>query len=63
MPQGYTEVTNVPITKPARRLYNVRSPLEENSVSVVVQIDASEGNKVLFIRSPLQVNAIFPSLA
>ncbi|XP_077329347.1 intermembrane lipid transfer protein VPS13C isoform X3 [Lithobates pipiens] len=55
VPQGYTEVTNVPITKPARRLYNVRSPSEENSVSVVVQIDASEGNKVLFIRSPLQI--------
>ncbi|KAM3927460.1 intermembrane lipid transfer protein VPS13C isoform 2-T2 [Leptodactylus fuscus] len=59
VPQGYTEVANIPVTKPARRLYNVRSPLEENCVSIVVQIDASEGNKVLFVRSPLQIKNHF----
>ncbi|XP_075064457.1 intermembrane lipid transfer protein VPS13C isoform X2 [Mixophyes fleayi] len=59
VPEGYTEVTNVPVTKPARRLYNVRSPSQDSCVSVVVQIDASEGNKVLFIRSPLQIKNHF----
>nr|DBA31558.1 TPA: hypothetical protein GDO54_007385 [Pyxicephalus adspersus] len=59
VPQGYTEVTNIPITKPARRLYNVRSPGEWNYVSIVVQIDASEGNKVLYVRSPLQIKNHF----
>ncbi|XP_075713818.1 intermembrane lipid transfer protein VPS13C isoform X2 [Rhinoderma darwinii] len=59
VPQGYTEVSNIPVTKPARRLYNVRSPLQKNCVSIVVQIDASEGNKVLFVRSPLQIKNHF----
>ncbi|XP_063782573.1 intermembrane lipid transfer protein VPS13C isoform X2 [Pseudophryne corroboree] len=59
VPQGYTEVTNIPVTKPARRLYNVRSPLHDSCVSIVVQIDASEGNKVLSIRSPLQIKNHF----
>ncbi|KAG8576312.1 hypothetical protein GDO81_009827 [Engystomops pustulosus] len=59
VPQGYTEVANIPVTKPARRLYNVRSPLQENCVSIVVQIDASEGNKVLTVRSPLQIKNHF----
>ncbi|XP_068131864.1 intermembrane lipid transfer protein VPS13C isoform X2 [Hyperolius riggenbachi] len=59
VPQGYTEISNIPVTKPARRLYNVRSPSQENCVSTVVQIDASEGNKVLFIRSPLQIKNHF----
>ncbi|XP_056428779.1 intermembrane lipid transfer protein VPS13C isoform X2 [Hyla sarda] len=59
VPQGYTEITNIPLSKPARRLYNVRSPLQESCVSIVVQIDASEGNKVLFVRSPLQIKNHF----
>ncbi|XP_044135757.1 vacuolar protein sorting-associated protein 13C isoform X2 [Bufo gargarizans] len=59
VPQGYTEIANIPVTKPARRLYNVRSPLLENCVSIVVQIDATEGNKVLFVRSPLQIKNHF----
>lgn len=56
MPQDYTEVANIPITKPGRRLHNVRNPLFDHSVSVLVQIDAEEGNKVVTIRSPLQVD-------
>lgn len=59
VPQGYTEITNIPVTKPARRLYNVRSPIQENCVSIVVQVDASEGNKVLIVRSPLQIKNHF----
>ncbi|KAM4748951.1 intermembrane lipid transfer protein VPS13C [Rhinophrynus dorsalis] len=59
VPLGYTEVPNIPVTKPARRLYNVRSPQQENSVSILVQIDATEGNKVISIRSPLQLKNHF----
>ncbi|KAM5127215.1 LOW QUALITY PROTEIN: intermembrane lipid transfer protein VPS13C-like, partial [Mantella aurantiaca] len=59
VPQGYTEVTSIPVSRPARRLYNVRSPQEENCVSIVIQIDASEGNKVLSVRSPLQMRNHF----
>lgn len=55
-PEGYTEVANIPIAKPGRRLHNVRNPQSDHSDSVVVQIDAAEGNKVITIRSPLQVN-------
>ncbi|XP_053575277.1 LOW QUALITY PROTEIN: intermembrane lipid transfer protein VPS13C [Bombina bombina] len=59
VPQGYTEVANIPLTKPSRRLYNVRSPLMENCVSIIAQIDAVEGNKVVTIRSPLQIKNHF----
>ncbi|KAH0619803.1 hypothetical protein JD844_014073 [Phrynosoma platyrhinos] len=58
-PQGYTEVANVPIAKPGRRLHNVRTPLSDHSDSIVVQIDAKEGNKVITIRSPLQIKNHF----
>ncbi|XP_067327336.1 intermembrane lipid transfer protein VPS13C isoform X1 [Anolis sagrei] len=58
-PHGYTEVANVPIAKPGRRLYNVRAPERDHSDSVVVQIDAEEGNKVITIRSPLQIKNHF----
>uniref|UniRef100_A0A803T771 Vacuolar protein sorting 13 homolog C n=1 Tax=Anolis carolinensis TaxID=28377 RepID=A0A803T771_ANOCA len=58
-PEGYTEVANVPIAKPGRRLYNVRAPQLDHSDSVVVQIDAEEGNKVITIRSPLQIKNHF----
>ncbi|KAE8617181.1 hypothetical protein XENTR_v10009002 [Xenopus tropicalis] len=59
VPHGYTEMANIPVTKTARRLYNVRNPQQENFVSVLVQIDATEGNKVITIRSPLQIKNHF----
>ncbi|XP_061451865.1 intermembrane lipid transfer protein VPS13C isoform X2 [Rhineura floridana] len=58
-PQGYTEVANIPIAKPGRRLHNVRDPHCDHSDSVVVQIDAAEGNKVITVRSPLQIKNHF----
>jgi len=48
-------VVNIPIGKPGRRLYNVRNLLVDRSDSIIVQIDAAEGNKVITVRSPLQV--------
>ncbi|KAL8196981.1 UNVERIFIED_CONTAM: Vacuolar protein sorting-associated protein 13C [Gekko kuhli] len=59
VPQDYTEVANIPITKPGRRLHNVRNPFLDHSDSVLVQIDAEEGNKVVTIRSPLQIKNHF----
>ncbi|XP_018108372.1 vacuolar protein sorting-associated protein 13C isoform X2 [Xenopus laevis] len=59
VPCGFTQMSNIPVTKTARRLYNVRSPQQENFVSVLVQIDATEGNKVITIRSPLQIKNHF----
>uniref|UniRef100_A0A8D2LL52 Vacuolar protein sorting 13 homolog C n=1 Tax=Varanus komodoensis TaxID=61221 RepID=A0A8D2LL52_VARKO len=56
---GYTEVAGVPITKPGRRLHNVRNPCHDHSDSVLVQTDAEEGNKVITIRSPLQIKNHF----
>ncbi|KAG8144829.1 hypothetical protein E2320_013243 [Naja naja] len=53
-PEGYSEVSGVPIAKPGRRLHSVREPQSSSSHSVVVQIDAEEGNKVITLRSPLQ---------
>uniref|UniRef100_A0A8D2LMG4 Vacuolar protein sorting 13 homolog C n=1 Tax=Varanus komodoensis TaxID=61221 RepID=A0A8D2LMG4_VARKO len=58
-PEGYTEVAGVPITKPGRRLHNVRNPCHDHSDSVLVQTDAEEGNKVITIRSPLQIKNHF----
>nr|XP_020640413.1 vacuolar protein sorting-associated protein 13C isoform X1 [Pogona vitticeps] len=58
-PRGYTEVADVPIAKPGRRLYNVRAPQHDHADSVVVQINAKEGNKVITIRSPLQIKNHF----
>ncbi|XP_062998550.1 intermembrane lipid transfer protein VPS13C isoform X2 [Elgaria multicarinata webbii] len=58
-PEGYTEVANIPIAKPGRRLHNVRNPCSDHSDSVLVQIDAEEGNKVITIRSPLQIKNHF----
>ncbi|KAM8804771.1 intermembrane lipid transfer protein VPS13C [Eudromia elegans] len=57
--QGYKEVVKTPIAKPGRRLYNVRSQLVDRSDSVLVQIDATEGNKVITVRSPLQIKNHF----
>lgn len=52
--QGYKEVLSIPVAKPGRRLYNVRTAAGASD-SIVVQIDAVEGNKVISVRSPLQV--------
>ncbi|XP_075288131.1 intermembrane lipid transfer protein VPS13C isoform X2 [Opisthocomus hoazin] len=57
--QGYKEVVNIPIGKPGRRLYNVRNLLVDRSDSIIVQIDAAEGNKVITVRSPLQIKNHF----
>ncbi|XP_074956200.1 intermembrane lipid transfer protein VPS13C isoform X1 [Phalacrocorax aristotelis] len=57
--QGYKEVVNIPIAKPGRRLYNVRNLLVDHSDSIIVQIDATEGNKVITLRSPLQIKNHF----
>ncbi|KAM5292524.1 intermembrane lipid transfer protein VPS13C [Ctenodactylus gundi] len=59
VPYGYTEVGNVPVTRPGRRLYNIRNPNASHSDSVLVQIDATEGNKVVTLRSPLQIKNHF----
>lgn len=55
VPSGYSEISNIAVDKPGRRLYNIRSPLQQEAVSVLLQIDATEGNKVITVRSPLQV--------
>ncbi|XP_036860152.2 intermembrane lipid transfer protein VPS13C isoform X2 [Manis javanica] len=59
VPHGYTEVAKIPIARPGRQLYNVRNPNASCSDSVVVQIDATEGNKVISLRSPLQIKNHF----
>ncbi|XP_005316696.2 intermembrane lipid transfer protein VPS13C isoform X3 [Ictidomys tridecemlineatus] len=59
VPHGYTEVGNIPVARPGRRLYNVRNPNVSHSDSVLVQIDATEGNKVITLRSPLQIKNHF----
>ncbi|MEJ1285501.1 vacuolar protein sorting 13A [Cricetulus griseus] len=59
VPHGYTEVGSVPVARPGRRLYNVRNPGASRSDSVLVQIDATEGNKVITLRSPLQIKNHF----
>ncbi|XP_078056333.1 intermembrane lipid transfer protein VPS13C isoform X4 [Mustelus asterias] len=59
MPRDYTEVANIPVTKPGRRLYNVLRPGSEHSVSLLTQIDVVEGDKRIIIRSPLQIKNHF----
>ncbi|XP_040348798.1 intermembrane lipid transfer protein VPS13C isoform X2 [Herpailurus yagouaroundi] len=59
VPHGYTEVAKVPVARSGRRLYNVRNPTASHSDSVLVQIDATEGNKVITLRSPLQIKNHF----
>uniref|UniRef100_A0A8C4LBM7 Vacuolar protein sorting 13 homolog C n=1 Tax=Equus asinus asinus TaxID=83772 RepID=A0A8C4LBM7_EQUAS len=59
VPHGYTEVGKIPVARPGRQLYNVRNPNATHSDSVLVQIDATEGNKVITIRSPLQIKNHF----
>ncbi|CAM9405577.1 unnamed protein product [Bubo scandiacus] len=57
--KGYEEMVNIPIAKPGRRLYNIRNFLVDHSDSIIVQIDATEGNKVITVRSPLQIKNHF----
>ncbi|OXB82051.1 UNVERIFIED_CONTAM: hypothetical protein H355_004134 [Colinus virginianus] len=57
--EGYKGVVNIPIAKPGRRLYNIESLLDGHSDSIIVQIDATEGNKVITVRSPLQIKNHF----
>ncbi|XP_072472489.1 intermembrane lipid transfer protein VPS13C isoform X1 [Notamacropus eugenii] len=59
VPYGYTEIANIPITRPGRRLYNVRNPCVNFSDSALIQIDATEGNKVITLRSSLQIKNHF----
>ncbi|KAA0723284.1 Vacuolar protein sorting-associated protein 13C [Triplophysa tibetana] len=59
VPTGYSEISNIPLGKPGRRLYNIRRPMQEEAVSVLLQITASEGNKVITVRSSLQVKNHF----
>ncbi|GAA6110095.1 vacuolar protein sorting-associated protein 13C isoform X2 [Tachysurus ichikawai] len=53
VPTGYSEISNIPVDKPGRRLYNMQRL--HKSVSVLLQISASEGNKVITVRAPLQI--------
>ncbi|XP_021263276.1 vacuolar protein sorting-associated protein 13C [Numida meleagris] len=57
--EGYKEVVNIPIAKPGRRLYNIKCLLDGHSDSIIVQVDATEGNKVITVRSPLQIKNHF----
>ncbi|KAF1393337.1 hypothetical protein PFLUV_G00038030 [Perca fluviatilis] len=59
VPSGYSEISNMAVDKPGRLLYNVRSPLQQDAVSVLLQIDAADGNKVITVRSPLQIKNHF----
>ncbi|XP_067829405.1 intermembrane lipid transfer protein VPS13C isoform X2 [Heptranchias perlo] len=59
VPCDYTEIANIPIAKPGRRLYNVFHPGSEHSVSLLAQIDVVEGDKRVIIRSPLQIKNHF----
>ncbi|XP_077476237.1 intermembrane lipid transfer protein VPS13C isoform X2 [Stigmatopora argus] len=59
VPSGYSEIADVPVDKPGRRLYNVRGPELRRSLSVVVQIDGADGNKLVTVRSPLQIRNHF----
>ncbi|XP_061878990.1 intermembrane lipid transfer protein VPS13C isoform X1 [Entelurus aequoreus] len=59
VPTGYSEIAKIPVDKPGRCLYNIRGPMLQEAVSVLIQIDAAEGNKVITIRSPLQIKNHF----
>ncbi|XP_024911459.1 vacuolar protein sorting-associated protein 13C [Cynoglossus semilaevis] len=59
VPTGYSEISNIAVDKPGRRLYNVRGPMLQEAVSVLLQVDATDGNKVVTIRSPLQIKNHF----
>ncbi|KAM9860925.1 intermembrane lipid transfer protein VPS13C [Aulostomus maculatus] len=59
VPSGYSEISNIAVDKPGRRLYNIRGPMLQEAISVLLQIDAAEGNKVITVRSPLQIKNHF----
>ncbi|KAM9764616.1 LOW QUALITY PROTEIN: intermembrane lipid transfer protein VPS13C [Menidia menidia] len=59
VPSGYSEISNIVIDRPGRRLYTVRGPQLQESVSVLLQVDAAQGNKVITVRSPLQIRNHF----
>ncbi|XP_029283566.1 vacuolar protein sorting-associated protein 13C [Cottoperca gobio] len=59
VPSGYSEISNIAVNKPGRRLYNIRGPMLQEAVSVLLQIDAADGNKVITVRSPLQIKNHF----
>ncbi|XP_065808670.1 intermembrane lipid transfer protein VPS13C isoform X5 [Labrus bergylta] len=59
VPSGFSEIANIAVDKPGRRLYNIRGPMEQDAVSVLMQIDADQGNKVITVRSPLQIKNHF----
>ncbi|XP_029943561.1 vacuolar protein sorting-associated protein 13C [Salarias fasciatus] len=59
VPSGFSEISNIAVEKPGRRLYNVRGPMLQESVSVLVQVDAAGGSKVVTVRSPLQIKNHF----
>ncbi|KAM7010642.1 intermembrane lipid transfer protein VPS13C [Passerculus sandwichensis] len=56
--EGYQEALSIPVAKPGRRLYSVRDGAGRPD-SVLVQIDATEGNKVITVRCPLQIKNHF----
>ncbi|XP_078667153.1 intermembrane lipid transfer protein VPS13A-like isoform X3 [Branchiostoma floridae x Branchiostoma belcheri] len=58
--EGYHELRDVPIYKAGRRLYNVSLTENKAVMSIVCQIDASDGSKTITFRSPLQVYNEFP---
>lgn len=62
VPAGYSEISTVAMDKPGRRLYNVRGPMLRESVSVLLQVDAADGNKIVTVRSPLQVCTPLPPI-
>lgn len=55
VPSGYSEISNISLDKPGRRLFNIRGPMLQEAVSVLLQIQAADGNKVMTVRAPLQV--------
>ncbi|XP_069574520.1 intermembrane lipid transfer protein VPS13C isoform X1 [Brachyistius frenatus] len=59
VPSGYSEISNIAVDKPGRRLYNIRGPMLQEAISVLLQIDAADGNKVITVRSPLQIRNHF----
>ncbi|XP_023807842.1 vacuolar protein sorting-associated protein 13C isoform X3 [Oryzias latipes] len=59
VPSGYSEISNISLDKPGRRLFNIRGPMLQEAVSVLLQIQAADGNKVMTVRAPLQIKNHF----
>ncbi|CAH1251543.1 VPS13A [Branchiostoma lanceolatum] len=58
--EGYHELKDIPIYKAGRRLYNVSLTQNKAVMSIVCQINTSDGSKTITFRSPLQVYNEFP---